>query len=57
MPFHLELGSSGHNFPQGKAIVVNTKSGRHYSNEPISLAKAQAQKRVLETAMKKKGSK
>tara|TARA_R110000822_G_scaffold204356_2_gene341086 strand:+ start:515 stop:688 length:174 start_codon:yes stop_codon:yes gene_type:complete len=57
MPFHLELGSSGHNFPQGKAIVVNTKSGRHYSNEPISLEKAQAQKRVLETAMKKKGEK
>jgi hypothetical protein len=57
MPFHLELGSSGHNFPHGKAIVVNTKTGRHYSNEPISLKKAQAQKRVLETAMKKKGEK
>jgi hypothetical protein len=57
MPFHLELGSSGHNFPQGKAIVVNTKTGRHYSSQPISLAKAQAQKRVLEAAMKKKGEK
>ena len=57
MPFHLELGSSGHNFPQGKAIVVNTKTGRHYSSQPITFEKAQAQKRVLEAAMKKKGEK
>lgn len=53
MPYHLELGSSGHNFPQGKAIVVNTKTGAHYSKSPIPLVKAEAQKRVLEAAHKK----
>ena len=50
MPYHLELGSSGHNFPHGKAIVVNTQSGKHYSKSPIPLVKAEAQKRVLEAA-------
>lgn len=53
MPYHLELGSDGHNFPQGKAIVVNTKTGKHYSSKPIALASAKAQKRVLESQMKK----
>ena len=52
MPYHLEMGSDGHNF-QGKAIVVNTKSGKHYSNVPIPIKKAKAQKRVLEAAEKK----
>ena len=54
MPYHLELGSSGHNFPKGKAIVVNTMTGEHHSNHPISMAKAQAQLRILEAADKQK---
>ncbi len=37
-----------------KAIVVNTKSGKHYSTEPISLANAKAQMRILEAAKEKK---
>jgi hypothetical protein len=49
MPFHLELGSDGYSF-KGKAIVVNTQTGKHYSKSPIPLAKAEAQKRVLEAA-------
>ena len=52
MPYHLELGSDGTSF-KGKAIVVNTQTGHHYSNSPIPLVKAKAQKRVLEMAMKK----
>jgi hypothetical protein len=53
MPYHLELGSDGHSF-MGKAIVVNTQTGKHYSNSPIPVAKAKAQKRVLESVEKKK---
>ena len=49
MPYHLELGSDGHAF-RGKAIVVNTQTGKHYSSSPIPLPKAKAQKRVLEAA-------
>ena len=56
MPYHLELGSDGHKFA-GKAIVVNSITGHHYSNEPIPVKKAEAQKRVLEMAMKKEKSK
>lgn len=52
MPYHLELGSDGNSF-KGKAIVVNTQTGKHYSNSPIPLVKAQAQKRVLEVAQNK----
>ena len=55
MPYHLELGSSGHNFPKGKAIVVNTKTGKHFSTRPIPLADAKAQMRLL--YMKEKQSK
>ena len=47
MPYHLELGSSGHNFPKGKAIVVNSQTGKHYSTSPIPLANAKAQMRLL----------
>jgi hypothetical protein len=47
MPFHLELGSDGHKF-KGKAIVVNSQSGKHYSSSPIPIVKAKAQMRVLE---------
>ena len=47
MPYHLELGSDGHNFPKGKAIVVNTQTGKHYSREPIPLERAKKQERLL----------
>lgn len=50
MPYHLELGSAGHPFPKGKAIVVNSKTGKHHSNKPIPIANAKAQMRVLEQA-------
>ncbi len=53
MPYHLELGSDGHSFG-GKAILVNTQTGKHYSSSPISIPKAKAQKRVLEAAEKDK---
>jgi len=56
MPFHLELGSDGHKF-HGKAIVVNTKTGRHYSLAPIPLEKAKAQMRVLESVTRGKDEK
>ena len=49
MPYHLELGSDGHKFA-GKAIVVNTITGEHYSAKPITMDKAKAQMRVLEEA-------
>ena len=55
--YHLELGSGGHSF-LGKAIVVNSKTGEHKSLHPIPLAKAKAQKRLLEgVALKKEGIK
>jgi len=47
MPFFLEIGSGGHSFG-GKAIVVNSRTGEHKSLHPIPLAKAKAQKRLLE---------
>jgi hypothetical protein len=56
MPYHLELGSDGHKF-HGKAIVVNSITGEHFSNHPIPVANAEAQKRVLEEAHRKKKSK
>jgi hypothetical protein len=46
MPYHLELGSDGHSF-SGRAIVVNTQTGKHYSTSPIPLANAKAQMRLL----------
>lgn len=46
MPFALENWGK-------KAIVVNSKTGKHYSMKPISLVSAKKQKRVLEAAMKK----
>jgi hypothetical protein len=48
MPYFLE------SYPGNKAIVVSTTTGRHGSIAPIPLAKAKAQKRVLEAVMKKK---
>jgi hypothetical protein len=56
MPYHLELGSSGHSF-HGKAIVVNSRTGEHKSAHPIPLKKAKAQMRVLEAAHKKEMNK
>ena len=50
MPYHIETQSEGFHFPRGTGIVVNTHSGRHYSNKPIPLAKAQAQLRLLEAS-------
>lgn len=50
MPYVLEKGSEGHKFAQGKAIVVNAKTGRHFSKMPIPLATAKAQMRVLQAA-------
>lgn len=47
MPYHLELGSDGHKF-KGKAIVVNSITGHHMSNDPIPIKNAESQKRVLE---------
>lgn len=51
MPYHLEIGSDGHKF-LGKAIVVNSQTGKHYSMMPIPIKKAEAQKRILEQAEK-----
>lgn len=53
MPFHLELASQGHLFPQHKAIVVNTMTGHHMSKEPIAINKAKAQLRLLNELYKK----
>ena len=56
MPYHLELGSDGHKFA-GKAIVVNTITGEHYSAKPIAMDKAKAQMRVLEEVKEKEKEK
>lgn len=56
MPLHLELGSGGHNFPKGKAIVVDTK-GHHYSTDPIPIERAKAQMRAIEASRRKKKEK
>jgi hypothetical protein len=48
MPYHIELGSSGHNFPHHGAIVVNSITGEHKSLHPIPIERAKAQMRVLE---------
>ena len=52
MPYHMELGSDGHKFA-GKAIVVNSITGHHYSNDPIPIKKAEAQLRILNMATDK----
>ena len=46
MPYHLELGSGAHKF-KGKAIVVATTSGHHFSKDPIPLERAKKQMRLL----------
>ena len=48
MPYHLEKGSDGHGFPKGKAIVVNSATGKHFSKSPIPLANAKKQMRLLQ---------
>lgn len=37
-----------------KAIVVNTKSGKHFSNSPIPLVSAKKQLRLLSSLQNKK---
>ena len=56
MPYHLELGSGAHKFA-GKAIVVNSLTGHHYSKDPIRVPKAKAQLRILEAAHAKEKNK
>ena len=53
MPYILELGSDGDKM-KGKAIVRNAMSGKTYSKTPIPIAKAKAQKRILESVTKEK---
>ena len=48
MPYVLEKSSEGHKFAQGKAIVVNSMSGKHFSNLPIPIERARAQMRLLQ---------
>lgn len=60
MPYALErypglAGGTSHRFA-GKAIVVNTKSGHHFSNEPIPTKKAEAQLRLLESLERKESN-
>jgi hypothetical protein len=47
MPFALENWKN-------KAIVVNTKTGKHYSTSPIPIATARRQMRLLEAVTNKK---
>ena len=47
MPFHLEHFGD-------KAIVVNTRTGKHYSNSPIPLHDATKQMRILEAFKREK---
>jgi hypothetical protein len=61
MPYVLEKypgmsGGTSHRFA-GKAIVVNTKSGHHFSNEPIPIKKAEAQMRLLQSLERKESGK
>jgi len=51
MPYHLEKASSGHPFPKGKAIVVDSH-GRHYSKMPIAITRAKAQMKALHINVK-----
>ena len=44
---------TGHHKYAGKGIVVNTKTGHHYSKDPLPIKVAEAQLRVLEAAYKK----
>lgn len=55
MPYALEIP---HNTSlAGKAIVVNTKTGHHYSKDYIPIKKAKAQLRVLKAAEQKEHGK
>jgi hypothetical protein len=49
MPYKLEPSVAD----KAKAIVVNTKTGRHYSLSPIPLKRAEAQMRLLESLEKR----
>jgi cell fate regulator YaaT (PSP1 superfamily) len=45
--YHIETSSGGKKFPKGYGIVVNTKTGQHFSMKPIPISKAEAQLRLL----------
>jgi hypothetical protein len=45
MPFALEKHGD-------KAIVTNTKTGKHYSNEPITIQNAKSQMTILQNNTK-----
>ena len=52
MPYALErypglAGGTSHRFA-GKAIVLNTLTGHHYSKDPIPVPRAKAQMRLLQ---------
>jgi hypothetical protein len=47
MPYALERWGK-------KAIVVNTKTGKHFSNHPLAINKAKAQERLLYMKEKEK---
>jgi hypothetical protein len=47
MPYHIERSSGGKRFPKGYGIVVNSKTGQHFSLKPIPIARAEAQMRLL----------
>jgi hypothetical protein len=50
--YHLELGSEGRSFA-GRAIVVNSKTGEHFSQKPVAIETAREQMRELEKADRK----
>ena len=52
MPYFLVLGSEGHPFHAGKAIVTNAR-GHHFSKDPIPIERAKRQMRLLESLAKK----
>jgi hypothetical protein len=54
MPYHIEKSSGGKRFPKGTGIVVNSKTGKHFSSMPIPIAKAEAQMRLLHMMEHKK---
>ena len=49
MPYHLVVLSSGSDMSQKKAYVINTQTGKHFSNKPIPVEKAKAQMRLLQS--------
>ena len=48
MPYHIETASEGFAFPKGTGIVVDSKTGKHFSRVPIKKEKAIAKINMLE---------